>query len=85
MVLLLAACSGPKLEDAGQLNKVASLPAAFNFNTKKLHVLTTFVNRKQGTMSTLYGNDIAFAHATMLPDSSYPRGTMLTMVTWKQQ
>jgi len=36
-------------------------------------------------MSTLYGNDQAFQYAHTHADSSYPNGSVLALVTWKQQ
>jgi len=82
--LFLISCSS-KMEDAGTLNKSASLPAAFNFNKQGWKVITSFINRQQATMSTLYGNEAAFKYATTGASGSYPPGAALALVTWKQQ
>lgn len=80
----IAGCSS-KMEDDGTLNKTASLPAAFNFNKQGWKVITSFINRQQATMSTLYGNEAAFKHATTGTSGSYPPAAALALVTWKQQ
>ncbi|KAA2241913.1 hypothetical protein F0L74_18815 [Chitinophaga agrisoli] len=85
IILSLAACTAPVLEDAGQLNKAASLPAAFDFNKMGLKVITSSVNRKTGTMSTLYGNATAFDYVVDSTDNQYPAGSVLALITWKQQ
>ncbi|HEY8916733.1 MAG TPA: cytochrome P460 family protein [Chitinophaga sp.] len=82
--LFMVSCSS-KMEDAGTLNKTASLPAAFNFNKQGWKVITSFINRQQATMSTLYGNEAAFKYATTGASGSYPPGAALALVTWKQQ
>jgi hypothetical protein len=48
------------------------------------NVITSFVNLKHGTMSTLYGNNIAFNHAGSNGSPQYPVNAVLYMVTWKQ-
>jgi len=82
--LFIVSCSN-KMKDAGTLNKTASLPAAFNFNKQGWKVITSFINRQQATMSTLYGNEVAFKYATTGASGSYPPGAALALVTWKQQ
>lgn len=82
--LFIISCTS-KMEDAGTLNKTASLPAAFNFNKQGWKVITSFINRQQATMSTLYGNEVAFKYATTGATGSYPPGAALALITWKQQ
>jgi len=68
------------------VNREASLPSSFQFEAKGLNkVISTSINRKKATMSTLYGNDQAFQYAQTQADSSYPNGAVLALVTWKQQ
>jgi len=46
-------------------------------------VITTIINKRSKTMSTLYGNDIAVKAArTAVP---YPPGSILSLVTWHQK
>lgn len=74
------------VDNAQLLNREASLPSSFQFEAKGLNkVITSSINRKKATMSTLYGNDQAFQHAVKSADSSYPTGSVLALVTWKQQ
>jgi hypothetical protein len=46
-------------------------------------VITSFVNTRDGTMSTLYGNDIAVKSARA--GQAYPAGAVVTLVTWSQR
>ncbi len=48
-------------------------------------VIYSTVNKQQGIMSTLYGNDIAVNFARTHDAVEYPAGSVLTMVTWKQK
>ena len=82
-LLALSACSQPKVP-AGQRNAAASLPPAFNFSKLGLRVLSTFVNRRQATTATLYGNDLARQVALGGPGATQP-GEVLALLTWRQQ
>ncbi|WP_298738027.1 cytochrome P460 family protein [uncultured Chitinophaga sp.] len=85
VILFSAACSRP-VDTAQLVNNEAALPSSFQFEAKGLtKVITSSINRKQATMSTLYGNEQAFQHALTKADSSYPNGAVLALVTWKQQ
>ena len=46
----------------------------------KWSVITATMNVQDGTMSTLYGNDLAIQNARR--NSSYPPGSVLALVTW---
>ena len=82
-VLILSACNNRKpVEEL--LNKKAAIPASFNFSKAGLKVITSSINKKEQTMSTLYGNDLALKTA-ISGSTSYLRGENLTLVTWKQQ
>ena len=48
-------------------------------------VLSSSINKKDGTMSTLYGNDFATRFVRSNIGNDYPAGTILTFVTWKQK
>lgn len=85
ITLFSIGCSS-HVENAQLVNKAASLPASFQFEAKGLNkVITSSINRKKATMSTLYGNNEAFQHAATSAGSSYPKGSVLALVTWKQQ
>jgi hypothetical protein len=46
-------------------------------------VITSFVNKNEGTMSTLYGNDMAAQNARA--GRNYLPGSVLSLVTWSQR
>ncbi|MBN9384001.1 MAG: heme-binding domain-containing protein [Chitinophagaceae bacterium] len=46
-------------------------------------VITSRIDKSKGTMSTLYGNDIAVAAARK--GIAYPAHSVLTLVTWRQK
>lgn len=77
--LLFAACQSPT--PAGQLlNADASLPASHTISGKGLKVITSFINNRQHTMATLYGN------AAALQSGTKPiAGEELTLIAWKQK
>jgi len=80
--LLFAACQSPT--PAGQLlNADASLPAAHTISGKGLKVITSFINNRQHTMATLYGN--AAALQSLQGGTKPIAGEELTLITWKQK
>ncbi|HEV3326106.1 MAG TPA: cytochrome P460 family protein, partial [Puia sp.] len=46
-------------------------------------VITSFADPRLGTMSTLYGNDVAVKSARS--GQAYPAGAVVTLVTWSQR
>ncbi|WP_449397826.1 hypothetical protein [Chryseobacterium wanjuense] len=54
-------------------------------NPLLMNAITSSIQPKEGTMSTLYGNEIAFNYAQENTDINYPPGTVLYEVTWKQR
>jgi hypothetical protein len=85
VALFSVGCSS-HVDNTQLVNREASLPSSFQFEAKGLYkVISSSINRKKATMSTLYGNDQAFQHAHTNADSSYPKGSVLALVTWKQQ
>jgi len=83
IVLTMYACSNAPTT-AELTNPKASLPSSFNFDQLGLKVITTFINKKQGTTSTLYGNPLALKTA-MADTNQIVAGEVLALVTWKQQ
>jgi hypothetical protein len=51
----------------------------------KWNVITTMADKKNKTMSTLYGNDIAYQYARTQKGTDYPANAQLRLVTWNQQ
>jgi len=83
--LMISGCANHKnTPEAGEINAKASLPADFNFNKMGLKVITSTVNKKSGTMATLYGNDSAKATA-LAGNGNCRRTSVFALVTWKQQ
>jgi len=82
LVLTAAACK--EHPDGTQLiNKEASLPEAFNFSKLGLKVISSSINKKLKTMSTIYGNDLALNAAKA--GTPVQAGEVLAMLTWKQK
>jgi hypothetical protein len=78
--LLLSACK-QRVPAEKIINQKASLPASFGLD--KMGVITSFINKRQHSMSTLYGNTVAVQRArsgaAIQPDEK------LVLVTWKQK
>ena len=87
MVLLLGAlgCSGTNPRVATTLNTGAMLNGALPSNPMQGRVITSWIDKNAGTMSTLYGNDIAVQSARTGTQTGYPAGSALSVVTWSQQ
>lgn len=83
-IVLLSSCNE---NNKNNLNEKASLTALDELpeNPLLLSPITFSVNPKKESMSTLYGNKIAFDHATAQANSTYPKGAVLYEVTWKQK
>jgi hypothetical protein len=64
-------------------DQAASLPDSVGLHPLQGKVITTIVNRREGTMSTLYGNDIAVkdARGGLRPGP----GASFALVTWSQR
>ncbi|WP_326984386.1 hypothetical protein VUJ46_07590 [Chryseobacterium sp. MYb264] len=54
-------------------------------NPLLMHPITSSIQPKDSTMSTLYGNDIAFMYAQKNSGSDYPENAVLYEVTWQQK
>src|ERR1700752_4404227 len=62
MALVISACTNRKPSEE-LLNKKAAIPASFNFSKAGLKVITSSINKKNKTMCTLYGNELALKNA----------------------
>jgi hypothetical protein len=81
--LLTAACSH-NANLPGNINTKASFPDSTQFSTAGLKVISSFINKKFGTTSTLYGNPLAL-QAAIRYNKNLAGGELFTLVTWKQQ
>jgi hypothetical protein len=85
VVVLCAGCSGQGPKVAERLNQEASLRGALPENPLAWKVITSEIDQKNATMSTLYGNDIAVRYARGNAGPNYPEGSKLALVTWTQR
>ena len=68
-----------------RLNDEAALVGDLPSNPLKGRVITSWINKRDSTMSTLYGNDVAVQYARTNGENIYPAGSVLSVVTWKQR
>jgi len=81
IIFILADCSNPDRSKLAHID--ASLPASFNFNKMNVKVVSSSINERKSTMSTLYGNAIAMQ--ILKNKEANQNGEVLALVTWKQQ
>jgi hypothetical protein len=82
----LAGCSEPtNPRVVTKLNTDAMLVGELPSNPLQGRVITSWVDQRGATMSTLYGNDAAVQYARTSVESKYPVGAVLSVVTWGQQ
>lgn len=84
-ILSVLGCSNPYPPVVAELNKSAVLPGDLPSNPMRDKVITSWIDRNDSTMSTLYGNDIAVQYARTSQQQDYPSGSTLSLVTWTQQ
>jgi hypothetical protein len=70
---------------ATRLNDEAALVGELPSNPLRGKVITSWVNKKDATMSTMFGNDVAVQYARRNAEMQYPDGSVLSVVTWSQQ
>jgi hypothetical protein len=68
-----------------KLNQDAMLTGDLPSNPLKGTVITSWINKQDSTMSTLFGNDVAVQFARTNLNGKYPAGSVLSVVTWEQQ
>lgn len=81
-ILPLAGCTSKPATPS--INQQASLNGTLP-NPLQWKIITSSLNRRDSTMSTLYGNDIAVKYARSNADHNYPTGAVLSLVTWAQR
>ena len=74
----------PLADTLALYDQAASLPDSILGHPMVGRVITAFVNRRDQTMSTLYGNDIGVKNARS-GKAAYPAGSVLALVTWSQR
>jgi len=83
-ISLLALSCTHKTGNTHLTNERASLPPALNFSKLGLKVISSCINKKLGTMSTLYGNRQALMNFIADSNKEAP-GELIELITWKQQ
>ena len=78
-------CSNQNSSLVAAQNKSAALAGDLPFNPLQGKVITSWIDQQDSTMSTLYGNDLAVHYARTNKEHNYPPGSVLSVVTWKQQ
>jgi len=68
-----------------RLNADAALVGDLPSNPLQGKVITSWIDRKNATMSTMFGNDAAWKYARKNADVKYPVGAVISVVTWGQQ
>jgi hypothetical protein len=83
-IILLVSCNG---KNENNINEKASISVLGDLpeNPLLLSPITFSINPNESTISTLYGNKLAFDHAATKADKEYPPGAVLYEVTWKQK
>jgi hypothetical protein len=84
-LVLLMGCTGENARVATTLNKDAALVGELPSNPMQGKVITSWVDKQASTMTTVFGNDVAVHYARTNPESKYPAGSVLSVVTWSQQ
>lgn len=83
-IMLLGSCSSSNAS-TDLVNQEASLPSSFDFNKLGLKVITSSINNKKHTMSTLYGNELALKSAAQGRSKGLQPGEVMALITWNQQ
>lgn len=78
-------CSQANPRVATTLNRNAALEGNLPLNPLQGRVITSWINKSESTMSTLYGNDVAVDYARTNSKQDYPGGSVISLVTWNQQ
>jgi hypothetical protein len=81
----LVGCTKTNPRVVTALNIGAMLGSELPSNPLQNRVITSWIDKNAGTMSTLYGNDTAVQYARTGAQSGYPAGSALSVVTWTQQ
>lgn len=84
-ILILIISCNEKPKELINVNASIQQSNELKENPLLMHPITSSIQPKDNTMSTLYGNEIAFNYAKQHSDSKYPKDAVLYEVTWKQK
>jgi hypothetical protein len=82
--LSIMGCTSENPRVVTKLNDGASLMGELPSNPLQGKVISSWIDKKDATMSTLFGNDIAVQYARSHSPHDYPVGAVLSVVTWAQ-
>lgn len=85
LCLGMLGCSATNPRVATKTNDQAYLVGELPWNPLQGKVITSWIGRRDSTMTTMFGNDVAVQYARSSSQPDYPAGSMLTAVTWNQQ
>jgi hypothetical protein len=83
-LLGLTSCSKQNPLVATTLNERAALAAGLPSNPMQFGVITSAVDKRDSTMWTLFGNELAVKYARSSSGHDYPAGSTLSLVAWEQ-
>lgn len=84
-LLGLLGCTSPNPRVVTTLNEDAALVGDLPANPLRWKVITSSLDRRDSSMSTLFGNDVAVECARTGSPHGYPAGSALALVTWTEQ
>ena len=85
VLLLVADCTVSRSEGGAMLKNRAAISGELPVNPLQWRVITCGTDPRESTMSTLFGNDAAVRYTRRHSEGNYPQGSMLALVTWRQQ
>ncbi|MEO8660515.1 MAG: cytochrome P460 family protein [Bryobacteraceae bacterium] len=85
IALTLTGCGSRNPRVATTLNNGAVLKGELPVDPLGWRVITSGINPADATMSTLFGNDSAVEYCRTRGGRIYPAGSVLSLVTWRQQ
>jgi hypothetical protein len=85
LCMAASACTGNNPRVTTRLNTDAALTGNLLVNPLQYRVITSWIDQRNSTMSTLYGNDAAVQYARSGVGREYQSGAILSVVTWNQQ
>lgn len=85
MLALESLSCGRSSAVTASINERAALTGNLPLDPLHWSVITSSIDRRAATMSTLYGNDVAVQYARSNLQKVYPVGSVLSLVTWTQQ
>jgi hypothetical protein len=81
----LTGCNSSPSAAPASINEQAALTGSLPYNPLAWRAVTAWTNPRNGTTSTLYGNDLAVDYARTHTGRAYPAGAVLALVTWKER